>query len=425
VHRLATIPLLLSSLAAMASGQEEPIAWGIAGGYGYFDFRNSLYADRIPDPPADLGDSWGELFVEPWITAERDFGNVTLFGRASFAYAETGSGAPDLSGGEANSADFDDAYAGLRYGDSKSGQWEIAGGRYPFELANGFLISDGYADGGSRGGLWSNARKAFAPGGHASFRNDRHRFDLFYLERDDRPESGADTRLRGVNYAWSSPGERMVLGAALLEFDTGSFRPRLDGARVANVRGYFQLSEALGIDAEYARERNGNALDASAWYVHATWSLPPAARDWNIEYRYAFFEGDDPATPADEKYDPLFPGFQDWGTWFQGEIAGGWFISNSNLRSHMLRVTWQARADVRIGASFFDFTLDQPGSFEGGVASRALARELDLILDWSPLDFLNLTVVLARGNPGAAVEEAFDRRNNFRYGMFYLGLAFE
>jgi hypothetical protein len=31
-------------------------------------------------------------------------------------------------------------------------------------------------------------------------------------------------------------------------------------------------------------------------------------------YRYAFFEGDDPATPTDENFDMLLPGFYDWGT---------------------------------------------------------------------------------------------------------------
>jgi hypothetical protein len=28
----------------------------------------------------------------------------------------------------------------------------------------------------------------------------------------------------------------------------------------------------------------------------------------------------------------------DWGTWWQGEIAGEYFLANSNLRSHLVRV---------------------------------------------------------------------------------------
>ena len=57
-----------------------------------------------------------------------------------------------------------------------------------------------------------------------------------------------------------------------------------------------------------------------------------------LTYRYAFFQGDDPDTPANEAFDPLFLGFYDWGTWWQGEIAGEYFLSNSNLKSHLVRV---------------------------------------------------------------------------------------
>ena len=53
-----------------------------------------------------------------------------------------------------------------------------------------------------------------------------------------------------------------------------------------------------------------------------------------ISYRYAFFQGDDPTTAVNEAFDPLLPGFYDWGTWWQGEIAGEYFLSNSNLISH-------------------------------------------------------------------------------------------
>ena len=35
----------------------------------------------------------------------------------------------------------------------------------------------------------------------------------------------------------------------------------------------------------------------------------------------------DPATPAKESFDPLMPGFHDWGTWWQGEIAGEYKVN--------------------------------------------------------------------------------------------------
>ena len=48
-------------------------------------------------------------------------------------------------------------------------------------------------------------------------------------------------------------------------------------------------------------------------------------------------QGDEPATSANEAFDPLLLSFHDWGTWWQGEIAGGYFLRNSNLISHQVR----------------------------------------------------------------------------------------
>lgn len=423
MYRTVTISLLALVVASGASAESVEYEWGLDAGAGYFNFRNSLYADREPDAPAELGDRWTEYYLEPWISGERSLGAVQLFGKVSYTYAATASGAPELSGGDADSAGFDDAYIGLRYGDAERGEWTLAAGRYPFELGHGFLVSDGYADGGSRGGLWSNARKAFAPGAHLAWARGRHRFDAFYLVRDERPESNADTRFRGANYEWTAPGERVVLGASLLEFRTDEFRALLDGARIVNLRAGLRPHENLVVDTEYVREDNGDRLDASAWYVQGAYTFADLAWPLTLEYRYAFFEGDDPDTTANEQYDPLFPGFRDWGTWFQGEIAGGWFLSNSNLRSHMLRTTLEPSEDLRIGIGYFDFAADQPGSFGTGATSRDIAREFDLIVEWSPVDAVSLTFVLANADPGAAIEQAFDRTSNFRYGMFYVGIA--
>jgi len=99
-----------------------------------------------------------------------------------------------------------------------------------------------------------------------------------------------------------------------------------------------------------------------------------------LQYRYAFHEGDDPDTSADEAFDPLFPGFRDWGTWWQGEIAGEYFLSNSNLKTHMLQLRLHPSEKVSTGLLFFDYRLHQPGD---------------------------------------AVEEAHDRTQAFEYAMVY------
>jgi hypothetical protein len=420
-----TAALLILACPQAALAEAEILDWGVFAGAGVFSFRNSLYADRQPDPPADLGDRWSEYYVKPWLAAEYESRTVTIFGRASFAYTITAFDSPDLFGGDAKSGDFDDAYVGVRFGAPDTGEWKLAGGRYTFQLANGFIISDGYGDGGSRGGLWSNARKAFRRGAHVQYLHSQHRIDMFQLERNDRPEFNASTRITGVNYDWTSPGRSLTLGGTFLSLNAEEYRAALDGARVYNLRAYSRRGDCLWINAEFVRQDNGSLLDATAGYVQGAYTYPETAWPLTFEYRYAFFEGDDPSTPANEAYDPLFTGFEDWGTWFQGEIAGAWFLSNSNLRSHMLRLTAKVSDSLRLGVSLFDFTLDQPGSYESGVTSADFAREIDLIVDWYPTDYLSVTFTLANANPGKALEEAFNRTSRFRYGMIYLGFAFD
>ena len=74
---------------------------------------------------------------------------------------------------------------------------------------------------------------------------------------------------------------------------------------------------------------NSRTLDD--WTVpDCTWlfTLRRLCRRWQpvLYYRYAFFEGDNPNTAANENFNPLFPAFNDWGSWWQGEIAGEWFL---------------------------------------------------------------------------------------------------
>lgn len=142
-----------------------------------------------------------------------------------------------------------------------------------------------------------------------------------------------------------------------------------------------------------------------------------------LSYRYAFF-GDDPGTAANEGFDPLFLGFYDWGTWWQGEIPGEYFLSNSNLMSHLFRVDATPTDAIGTGLLFFQFTLDQPGSFADGVTEEDLAFEIDWYMDWKINANFTATFLAAYANPGKAVQQGFDRTKNFTYAMVYLGYAF-
>lgn len=414
---------------AMAQEKTSPAtdwSYGLTGGAGYFNFRNSLYVDREPDPPGNLGEDWVEFVFKPWAEFRKLTGATTWFGKASWVHARTDNKATPISGGAADSSDFDDLYVGFRRGTIEDGMIEIAAGRYSYELAHAFLLSDGYADGGSRGGYWSNPRRAWAPGARAQYRRAGHMVEAFYLDRDERPESDAETSIAGANYEWLSGKSNWRLGAAYFELAANDIRAQLDGARVYNLRAFTRpFAIPLVVEAEIAREDNGDALDSSAWYVMANYSWDEARWRPMFQYRYAFFEGDDPATAVNEDFDPLFPGFRDWGTWWQGEIAGEYFLSNSNLKTHMFRLHVRPTDKMSIGFIYFDYELDQPGSYNGGVSSSDLGQEFNWYMDWQAFEHMSFSFVIARNEPGAAVAEAFNRTDPFKYAMLYLNFSFE
>ncbi len=147
--------------------------------------------------------------------------------------------------------------------------------------------------------------------------------------------------------------------------------PQRDGLDVYNLRAYtapFPGLEALAFEAEYVKEDNGDALDSSAWSVLAGYQFS-SAWEPRLTYRYAIFEGDDPATAKNEAFDPLLTGFHDWGTWWQGEIAGEYFLSNSNLISHQLRLHVAPSDAIETGLILYDFRFDKPASLGPQVTS--------------------------------------------------------
>ena len=143
-----------------------------------------------------------------------------------------------------------------------------------------------------------------------------------------------------------------------------------------------------------------------------------------LSYRYALFEGDDPSTGTDEGFDSLLPGFYDWGTWWQGEIAGEYFLSNSNLISHQVRVHLTPSESLTGGLMGFVFRADQPATFAAGVTSENIATELDAYADWKVNSNFIVSFVAAFAHPQEAAEQGFGRTDDFSYGMIYVAYSY-
>jgi len=440
---LAAASLLLLSVAAAFAEEEAPppppppgfppgLDWkfNFDAGFGSFGFSNSLYTDPKPDQPSgDLSDNWLEGFIKAGISADYKLANSSvIYGKVSGVGERTYSAPPPLVGEEASSFGVEDLYIGWRSGKSLENLGEdvldFTVGRTQYKIGHGMLLWDGAAEGGTRGGYWSNARKAFEFAAIGRFKPGNHTVEAFYLKRDELPESDSDSKLWGLNYEYKF-GEDTTLGATYMKWDADpNVRPERDGLDVYDVRAFtapIPSLKALSFELEYAKEDNGDRLDSEAYNFLVAYQFETTWKP-KVSYRYAFFEGDNPSTTKNEAFDGLFTGFYDWGSWWQGEIAGEYFVSNSNLISHQLRVHTKPTDSIGTGLIFYDFLLDEPAS--AGVTSDKVAYELDWYMDWSVNDNFIFSFVAAVADPKEAVKQSSGRTDTFYYGMIYLAYSF-
>ena len=401
-------------------------------GWGTFGFANSLFDNpKEPGVAENLSDQWFEGSIKPAISGIYGLASSSeIYGKLSAVGERTYGSVPTEFGDDVSSFGPEDLYIGWRSGQSLTigdNALDFVIGRSQYTLGHGFLLWDGAAEGGSRGGYWTNARKAFEFAAIGRFKPGPHLVEAFYLDKDELEESDSGSRLWGANYEFSI-GEDTTLGATYMNWfaDVG-FRPERDGLNVFNVRAYTAPVPDLpnlSFEFEYASERNGDALDSNAWTLQGGYEFSEVAWTPTVSYRYAFFQGDDPETVANEAFDPLFLGFYDWGTWWQGEIAGEYFLSNSNLKSHLVRVEVAPSDTISGGLMFFKFSFDHPQSVGPEVTASDVAFELDAYVDWKLNTNFTVSLLGAYADPGEAVRQGTGRTKNFTYGMVFVGYSF-
>jgi Alginate export len=417
---------------ARPSGLPPKVDWtfNFDAGWGSFGFGNSYYNNPKGTEQENLSDQWFEGYVKPSLSATHTFASSSeLYGKLSVVGERTYGSVPELYGPDVSSFGPEDASIGWRSGKSVGSSenlLDVSVGRLQYQLGHGFLLWDGAAEGGSRGGYWTNARKAFAFGAIGRVKPGPHKIEAFYLDKDDLNESDTGTRLGGANYE-VTVGQDTTLGATYMKFFAEpDVKPGRDGLNVFNVRADSSIPRVpdASFQFEYASERNGDALDSNAWTLLGAYQLSSTAWKPKLSYRYAFFKGDDPGTAANEAFDPLLLGFSDWGSWWQGEIAGEYFLSNSNLISHQVRAHVTPNDKVGGGLIFYDFRIDQPSAFGSTVTDNHAAFEGDLYVDWKVSRNVLMSVVGAFADPGTAVQQVTGRTKSFAYGMLYLAYSY-
>src|SRR3954464_15464609 len=290
--------------------------------WGFFGFSNSLYANSHDEVTQDLSDNWMEGFAKGGFDGKFKLSNGSeLYGALTGVGERTYNAPPPAVGGEASSFGLEDAYIGWRSGTSLAlgeNALDFKAGRTQYKIGHGMLIWDGSSEGGSRGGFWTNARKAYDFAAVGSVNAGPTKIEGFYLDRDELPENDSDSKTYGLNfeYAWN---EDNTLGATYMKWSANDLRPSRDGMDVINLRAFLTpvpSLKALSINLEYAKEDNGDLINSDAWNLEVGWQFDSAWKP-KVSYRYAVFEGDDPDTSTNEAFDSLWTGFYDWGTWWQ------------------------------------------------------------------------------------------------------------
>src|SRR4029453_3149752 len=135
----------------------------------------------------------------------------------------------------------EDLYIGGRSGKSSAvgeNAFDFSVGRNQYQLGHGFLVYDGAAEGGSRGGYWTNARKAFELAAIGRFHPGPHTIETFYLDKDELEEADSGSRLWGANYEYAL-GEDSSIGATYLKvFAHPDIQPQREGLKLLILRGY-------------------------------------------------------------------------------------------------------------------------------------------------------------------------------------------
>lgn len=319
----------------------------------------------------------------------------------------------------------EDAYLGL-VGGHVDGQgnrlaFNLSVGRQRFTLANGFLIANTAANGGERAALQANARWAtdFLALGQIAYNDTR--LEAFYLDPDELPALDTDTRILGLNLE-AKPLAGLTLGTSYLSVPksgfgyygpTGQVGTR-EGLQLWDARLAYQPnpSGSAGpfFGAEIARQTNRNFdMDARAGWVEAGYHLPEARWSPSFSYRVAYFSGDDPATTAFERWDPLLSG----GTGEQWVQGANHFkvVQDSNVIAHRLQARLKVSPRVELVPQLWVFRADQLNNIGGNPAlstldSHELGYEANLTVKWFKSKNVYVHGHVAYTVPGQAVKSA-------------------
>jgi hypothetical protein len=365
------------------------------------------------DPPGEGATGWGELALETGVSGAVAVGRLPLYAYGAVSWFTTAAAGHDLFRSDARAAaEIEKGYVGLLLKPERgSGALGVSAGRQNFQLNEGFLISQfaGGANAGPLPGLYLNPRTAFERTLLAKGRLGDISVEGFFLDPNELDFVESDSTYRGVNLQYTP--KRGAFGG-LVYYDVPRSKTSFatpDGSRVPReglrtINGRLGSRSAFGVPGlealgELAHQWHPDAdVSASAWYASAGYTLERLSWQPTVTYRYAHFSGDDPATPAFERFDaPLSSGLDNW---VQG-INFKKVVTNSNLDSHRVRVRVAPWEKANVTLDYFHLSADVPTA--GG--NRTYGDEVNGALRWSIHPRVYFLAVAGVAFPGPAIEE--------------------
>jgi hypothetical protein len=304
-------------------------------GLGAFGFANSLYTNVRPDPSGDLSDNWAESYAKPSISGHFGLGRSELYGKVSAVGERTYAAPPPLVGEEASSFKIEDLSLGWRSGKSlgtSENLLDFTVGRTPYTIGHGLLLWDGAGEGQPRRLLEQRAQGLGVRGRRPIETGETCLRGL--LPRSRRgPESDTGTQAVGRELRLTL-SESSTFGASYLKFHAGPearARPRRP-ERLQRAGVHHPRPDPARPFLRARIREGGQRRPAPLRCLHRPCGLRDGQGGLEPQavLPLCVLQGRrPPPTTANEGFDALLPGFFDWGTWWQGEIAGEYFLSNS------------------------------------------------------------------------------------------------
>ena len=410
------------TLYESSSGQLKLIASPAA---GIFSDRNAWHGnptDFRPNYAVPSSITWPEAALELGASGIHQVGGRAAYVYGAASYVVSGTFAPDVfsAADSTTHGELEQFYGGVLL--AKKGApaaVDISVGRQRFNLNRNFLFGFvlGSGNGADRGAAYLAPRKAQDLVVNARFRYRFSTIQAFLADPNELDVADTGARLAGVNVKFND-NKRLDLSLTLAEALRGTTKYRLpsgesrtrEGLRLVNPRARWNSAlgvQGLWLEGEFAHEWHSrfdmSANGGGAW---AGYRLSNLAWKPSVLYRYSWFGGDDPATTAYERFDPLLGGVQR--DWLQGMVMVK-MMNNANLVTHRFEVSVKPRRGMDISVDFYSYRAQQANNRGGSARPFQSFKDLDLgyeitpTLQWSITPNIYVQALVSARVPGPGV----------------------